>query len=101
MADDIGQIRQDIGSLLQGMKNAENQRTTIFDKLDEYGKELVILRQDHNALSDKVSDEIEPVAADYKRTKQRGLGILGGIVFAAGGVSAAVTKAFQNLFPNH
>lgn len=100
MADDFGQIRQDIGSLLQGMKNAENQRVTMFDKLDEYGKELVILRQDHNALSDKVDGHIEPAIVDYKKTKQRGLGILAGLTFAVGGVSAALTKFFNNLFPN-
>lgn len=101
MSDDLGQIQQDIGKLLQSADNARNQRDTIFLKLDEYGKELVSLRQEHNVLSRDMEQTIKPEIAIFQKMRNRGIGIAAGLVLATGSVSAWLTKTFSNLWPSH
>lgn len=95
MSDDLGQIQQDIGKLLQGQETGQSQRKTMFERQDSMMEELVKLRQDHNALDNTVKEDIKPAVTEFRQLKQRGLGIAAGLVLATGSATAWISKVLH------
>jgi ferric-dicitrate binding protein FerR (iron transport regulator) len=94
----INELQRLVGGLVQANRNAESQRRTMFEKHDQtmaelrhFRQELVALRHEHNSLQEHV-DEMRPDVADYRRMKQRGIGVLAAVAALAGGAGAALAR---------
>ena len=94
----INELQRLVGGLVQANRNAESQRRTMFEKHDQtmaelrqFGQELLALRHEHNALRHDV-EEMTPHVADYRKMKQRGIGMLAAVAALAGGAGAAVAR---------
>ena len=89
-----------MGKLIQSAETTEK----LFDKLDKQisalttqNQAIIDLRRDHNALSKKVKDDIEPSVKEFKKLKQRGIGILAGVSLGAAGLGASFDKIISKL----
>lgn len=94
----INELQRLVGGLVQANENAESQRRTMFKKHDEtmrelrgFGQELLTLRHEHNSLDDTVT-QMRPHVADFKKMKQRAIGLMVAIATAASSTGVAVMR---------
>ena len=100
MSADIGQIREDIGELRAGQEHAKEGVARMERKFDALAEEIRRDRHDErnraqviigrlDLIEPKVRDHGEAVE-DYRRMKQRGLGIVAGVGVASSAGGAAL-----------
>ena len=90
----LDQISAAIGRLQEAQENAERQRERMFEKLDS----IAVQTAELPALARRIG-EMEPHVEDYKRLKQRGVGVLGLIAVAGSLLGAWVRELWEGFWP--
>lgn len=90
----LDQISAAIGRLQEAQANAARQRERMFEKLDGIAAQTAEIP----ALARRIG-EIEPHVEDYKRLKQRGVGILGLIAMGGSLLGAWIRELWDRFWP--
>lgn len=89
MGDGENQVQFMLGQLVAGQKETARKIDAMFEKLDGMDERVV---KNEGALGVVKSDvdSMKPYIEDYKKNKQRGLGLMAGIGVGGGGAGAGV-----------
>ena len=95
----VGNLEGQIDALQQSMAEGLESRRLIYSKVEAVDKKLVgierdvaSLKKDVAAIDECLEETIKPALEDYKKLKNRGLGMLIGAALVGGGVGTAATK---------
>ena len=96
---EIDQLSEIIGKLNAEVAENQRQNTALFRKLDAIEEKITkmagaveMVASKQMELEADVKENINPVVADYKAMKNRGIGVIAFIGLASGGVGAALAK---------
>ena len=95
---DLDKISQAIGALQADSRTAGDQRDKIFEKLDEIGRVVAETAGQLPALTERL-EKIEPHVEDYKRVKNRGIGIIGAAAFGAAALTQLAKALQEKIWP--
>ncbi|MEP3245111.1 MAG: DUF1515 family protein [Sneathiella sp.] len=93
---DLDQISLEIGKLRADNDEAKSQRRDMSEKLEKLNTAINLL-----VPMAKEIENIKPQINDYKKMKNRGIGILIGVALAAGSSGAILTKFLQSFTASH
>ena len=101
---DLDEISLTLGKLLQAQQDHAKKTEGLFRVTEEIKEgqaevkgSVATLTAAHNALKKEIDDDIKPQVEDYKKNKQRGIGILAALGVGSGGVGAALASIIPKL----
>jgi tRNA U34 5-carboxymethylaminomethyl modifying GTPase MnmE/TrmE len=109
---DMSQVHHMLGKLIAGQDEAvrvsekTNQTVeAVHRRLDDINKEvarnagaLILATERHDSLKTKIDTVIEPQIEDYKKNKQRGLGMVAALGLGGGGIGAWAATWLAKIF---
>lgn len=96
---DLDEISLTLGKLLNGQEEAVRKQEAIFRNIDEIKSSMsevkgsvATVTAGHTALKTDVDENLKPHIEDYKKNKQRGLGIMAGLGIGGGAGGATIAN---------
>lgn len=94
---DLDEISLTLGKLLNGQEEAVRKQEAIFRNIDEIKGAMSEIKGSvatvtagHTALKVDVDENVKPHIEDFKKTKQRGIGLMAGVGLGGGASGATI-----------
>lgn len=97
LSEAIGQLRADVRAISAQQTAADSSRARIYDKLEILSGDVRSVKEDTTDLTERIT-KIEPTVAEISKWRERGVGALMLVSFAAAAIGGALATFGKKLW---